>query len=119
MTMLGMKAPLCEKLINSFSPSYNDIFQINKGITVGFQELFNEDTGYEIKKGDDTHAHTVCLDKNTCTYRAWDISSIPCQHAICSLVHNKQEPMDHISRFYHIDMYIAAYQFKIMPLRGN
>ena len=79
--------------------------------------LLNGDTGYEIQEGDDTH--TVCLEKNTCTCSAWDISGIPCQHAICVLVHNKQEPMDHISNFYHIDMYRAAYQFKIMSLRGK
>ena len=65
MNRLGMKGPLCEKLINSFSPSCNDIFQINKGIAVGCHELFNGDAGYQIQEGDNTY--TVCLDKNTCT----------------------------------------------------
>ena len=64
-----------------------------------------------------THTHTVCLETSTCTCRAWDISGISCQHVICALVHNKQEPMDRIFSFYHIDMYRVAYQFKIMPLR--
>ena len=56
-----------------------------------------------------THTHTIDLDKKTCTSRAWDISGIPRQHAICAVVHNKQEPMDQISSFYHIDMYGVAY----------
>ena len=34
-------------------------------------------------------------------------------------MHNKQEPMYHISSFYHIDMYRAAYQFKTMSFRGK
>ena len=55
MNMLGMKGPLCEKLINSFSPAYNEIFHINKEILVGCEVLFNGDTGYEIQEGDDTH----------------------------------------------------------------
>ena len=83
---------------------------------MGCQVLFNGDTSYEIQEGDDTHTHTVDLDKNTCTCRAWDISSIPCQHVICALVHNKQESVDQISNLYHIDMYRVAYQFKTIPL---
>ena len=35
MNRLDMKGPLCEKWINSFSPSYNEDFHINKGIAVG------------------------------------------------------------------------------------
>ena len=79
--------------------------------------LFNGVTSYEIQEADD--AHTLDLDKNTCTCRERDIYGIPCQHAICALVHNKQESMDQISSFYHIDMYRVSYQFKIMPLRSK
>ena len=59
MNMLGMKGTLCEKLINSFSFTRNENFQINKGIAMGCQVLFNEDTGYEIQEGDDIHTHTL------------------------------------------------------------
>ena len=31
----------------------------------------------------------------------------------------KQQPIDHIFSFYHIDMYTVGYQFKIMPLIGK
>ena len=48
-----------------FTPTCNENFQINKGIAVGYQVLFNGDTCCEIQEGDDTH--TVDLDKNTCT----------------------------------------------------
>ena len=40
MNMLGMKGTLCEKLINSFSSTRNENFQINKGIAMGCQVLF-------------------------------------------------------------------------------
>ena len=55
MNMLGMKGTLYEKLINSFSPTCIENFQINKGIVVGCQVLFNGDTCYEIQDGDGTH----------------------------------------------------------------
>ena len=41
---LGMKGPLCEKWINSFSLAYNELFHINKEIAVGCEVLFNGDT---------------------------------------------------------------------------
>ena len=65
MNRLGMKGTLCEKWINYFSLTCNEIFQINKGIVVGCQVLFNGDTCCEIQEGDDTH--TIDLDTNTCT----------------------------------------------------
>ena len=68
MNRLGMKCTFCEKLINSFSPTCNEIFQINKGILMDCQVLFNGNTSYEIQEGDGIH--TVDLDKNTCTCRA-------------------------------------------------
>ena len=71
MNRLGMKGPLCEKWINSFSHACNEIFHFNKEIIMGCEVLFNGGTGYEIQEGDDTH--TVCLEKNTWTCRASDI----------------------------------------------
>ena len=35
MNRLDMKGSLCEKWINSFSPSCNEIFHINKEIAIG------------------------------------------------------------------------------------
>ena len=57
--------------------------------------LFTRDISYEIQEGDDIH--TVCFDKKTCTCKAWELSGIPCQHAICALEHVKQDMKDHIS----------------------
>ena len=34
-------------------------------------------------------------------------------------MHNKQELMDGISTFYHINMYRTVYQFKIMSIRDK
>ena len=46
-----MKGSLCEKWISSFIPACNENFQINKGIVVAFEVLFNGDTSYEIQEG--------------------------------------------------------------------
>ena len=51
MNMLGMKSPLCEKWINSFSPTCNENFHINKGIATECEVLLNGDIDYEIQGG--------------------------------------------------------------------
>ena len=61
MNKLGMKGLLCEKWTNSFIPTYNENFQMNKGIVVGCEVLFNRDTCYEIQERDHTHTHTHCM----------------------------------------------------------
>ena len=67
----------CEKLINDFSPSCNEIFQCNKGLVFGYAILFNRDTRYEISEGKDTH--TIFLNAHSCSCRGWNLSGIPSQ----------------------------------------
>ena len=87
--------------------AYNEIFQRNNEFAIGCEVIFNGDTSYEVQDG---MTHTVCLDKKTCTCRSWELSGILCQHRICALVHNKQDPKDHISIWYHEDMYRVCIQ---------
>ena len=117
MNRLAFIRPSCEKWINEYSPSCNEIFQIEKLLVVGCVVLFNGGIGYEISEGDDTY--TIFLSENSCTCKAWDLIGIPCQHVICALVHNKQDSHDHIYRWYHRDSWEVAYRYKIMPVRGN
>ena len=74
MNRLGIMGQACDKWINEFSPSCNEVFQINKGLEVGCVVLFNGYTGYEISEGEDTHI--ICLTSKSCTYRGWDLSGI-------------------------------------------
>ena len=114
---LGIMAPTCEKWINDYIPSCNEMFQYYKTLAVGLTVLFNGDIGYEINRGEDNHI--VCLNANSCTCRGWDLSGIPCQHAICALLYKKQKPMDHISIWYHKESWQTAYRYKMMPVRGE
>ena len=71
MNRFGIMGPACDKWINEFSPSCNEVFQINKGLAVGCV-LFNGDTRHEISEEEDTHI--VCLNAKSCTCRGWDLS---------------------------------------------
>ena len=77
---LGSMVPTCEKWINDYIPSCNEMFQYYKTLAVGLIVLFNGDIGYEISEGEDNRI--VCLNANSCTCRGCDLSGIPCEHAI-------------------------------------
>ena len=62
--------------------------------------------------------HTVNLRSEKCSCRAWDLTGIPCQHAICAMIDARVEPMTFISRYYHQATYIASYAKKFQPVRG-
>ena len=45
-------------------------------------------------KGD---RHIVFFDKKLCTCRAWDVTGIPCSHAIRAMDHANIDPLSHIT----------------------
>lgn len=72
----GDFSPPCMKLYNDF-----------RAIAHGCKVEFNGDFGYEVTEGDDRH--TINLKDKRCTCRAWDLSGIPCPHAIKAMLHDK------------------------------
>ena len=96
--------PQCMKL-------YSDYRAIAHGCTVNF----NGDHSYEVSVDDDRH--TVNLEHTRCTCRLWDLSGIPCPHAINVFLHKKVVPETQIHWFYSKEAYLLAYKHKIQPVR--
>ena len=71
------------------------MYQDNNAASAICQVVFNREHGFEISEGDDKHI--VCLHKKLCTCRAWDLTSVPCAHAIHALHHLKNDPRPLIS----------------------
>ncbi|KAL8470669.1 hypothetical protein ACS0TY_033291 [Phlomoides rotata] len=57
--------------------------------------------------------YTVDLQHYTCTCRAWQLSGIPCTHALCAILSKDLDPDDFVHKFYTVDMYKVAYQYPI------
>nr|XP_016460865.1 PREDICTED: uncharacterized protein LOC107784273 [Nicotiana tabacum] len=102
----GHFSPQCLRL-------YNDYRVVAQGCVV----IFDGDYGYEIAEGEDTH--TVNLDSKRCTCRLWELSGIPCPHAIKALTHKKVEPLTEINWFYSREAYLRTYRHKLFPVRGQ
>ncbi|XP_049406163.1 uncharacterized protein LOC125869766 [Solanum stenotomum] len=98
-------SPQCMKL-------YNDYRAIAHGCTVNF----NGDYGYEVSEADDRH--TVNLEHIRCTCRLWDLSGIPCPHAINAFMHKKVVPKTQIHWFYSKEAYLLTYKHKMQLVRG-
>ena len=105
------------KWVNDWSPTCMEPFQDYKEKALGCEVVFNGDVGFEIGDGEDKH--TVFLDKKLCTYRVWELTGIPCSHAICALGYLKVDPISSISEWYHKEKFQAAYQHLLQPIGGK
>ncbi|KAL0340357.1 UNVERIFIED_CONTAM: hypothetical protein Sradi_4552500 [Sesamum radiatum] len=54
-----------------------------------------------------------------CTCRKWDISGIPCKHAVSAIFNQNEMPEDYVHDYYTVDMYKKAYAPVIMGISGE
>ena len=72
---------------------------------------------WQVTSGQQTHA--VNLELETCGCRKWDLSGIPCNHAISAINKAKRKSEDYVSKFFKKDFYAAAYEPMIFPVPGE
>ncbi|XP_057765915.1 uncharacterized protein LOC130986503 [Salvia miltiorrhiza] len=99
-----------------WSPSAMKTFEANKSDSVYCNVVWNGEYGYEVTDGLDKHI--VFIDTKTCTCRGWDLTGIPCSHAIASFFSSSLDPLLSISECYHRDTYAKTYEHLIQPLPG-
>lgn len=61
----------------------------------------------------------MCLDKIVCSCREWDLTGIPCSHAIWAIKAAKKDPKTFSSDRFHKSKYLASYEHAIQPLGGK
>ncbi|GJU56414.1 zinc finger, PMZ-type containing protein [Tanacetum coccineum] len=77
----------------------------------GFQEL-------EVRKGVD-QSYGVSLQHKVCQCRLWELSGIPCVHAVAGYMHVGTDLDAGVSHWYSREAWFNAYQFSIKPVFGN
>ena len=64
-----------------------------------------------------TWRHTVDLDNSTCTCNRWQITGLPCTHAICFIISLRNRSVeDYVDPYYSVEMFRKAYAGIIMPM---
>ncbi|KAK6798538.1 hypothetical protein RDI58_006241 [Solanum bulbocastanum] len=106
-----------KKWTRDFSPYVIDLYKDYKIIAHGCHVQSSGDLGYEVAEGVDRHV--VSLVRKKCTCRTWDLTGIPCPHAIKALEHDKKEPLNEMNWWYSKEAYMLVYQHKIQPVRGE
>lgn len=66
-----------------------------------------------------TRAVTVNLESRTCDCRYFDLTGIPCAHAIAAIHDRRHRPVDYISDYYKRDKYLAAYSHSLEAIKGE
>ncbi|CAK8543192.1 unnamed protein product [Lathyrus sativus] len=69
-----------------------------------------------VSNGVETYVVNLLQQKYGC--RKWDLSGIPCCHAIACIWYNKKEPKDYVSSFYRKSTVLDTYSYIIMSTNG-
>jgi len=63
--------------------------------------------------------YVVSIVDKTCTCRAWELSGIPCLHAIAVMREERQNVEEFVHDFYSINMCKKAFANAINPVHGH
>ncbi|CAN1293770.1 hypothetical protein LINPERPRIM_LOCUS22177 [Linum perenne] len=61
----------------------------------------------------------VDLNKYTCTCRQWELSGIPCIHAISCIYRVSDSPERYVDKCLEVATYMKSYDFRVSPMVGH
>ena len=71
------------------------------------------------RSGENGSKHAVDLGLHTCTCRRWQLSGIPCVHAICAIRFKKQDACLYCDDYLMPSSYMQTYTPTIFPIAGE
>ncbi|CAN1182923.1 hypothetical protein LINPERPRIM_LOCUS515 [Linum perenne] len=78
----------------------------------------NGKDGYEVRYKDGDR-FSVQLDDAKCSCRSWELTGIPCPHAITCIISEGNDPARYISDWFTVDKYWKTYDNVMMPMDGH
>ncbi|KAL0433472.1 UNVERIFIED_CONTAM: hypothetical protein Slati_2681500 [Sesamum latifolium] len=67
----------------------------------------------------DASQYSVNLENAACGCRKWDLSGIPCKHAVSAIFCQGEDIEKYTHQCYRVEAYSMAYQHAIMPINGR
>ena len=61
---------------------------------------------------------SVDLDKRTCACRRWELTAIPCVHAVAAIIEQNEDPFSYVDQCYNKTVYQQVYSHLINPTNG-
>lgn len=73
---------------------------------------------YGVREGATQVKYVVDLNQHTCSCNAWQVSGIPCKHAIVAIWNKVDHPEQYVNAYFCKQTYMKAYEFLLEPLNG-
>ncbi|KAL0409502.1 UNVERIFIED_CONTAM: hypothetical protein Sradi_1884600 [Sesamum radiatum] len=77
-----------------------------------------DDKHYQVSCFDGTQ-YSVDLENATCGCRKWDLSGIPCKHAISAIFCQGENIENYTHQCYRVEKYLQVYEHAILPINGR
>ena len=119
--MVRMKTnrDLCaERWRERVCPKISEMVRDNLSQREGLLPLESNKWIFSVKTGSGTK-YSVNLRKGTCGCRRWDISGIPCRHALACIAENGWNIDEFVNECYHVKVYKQVYEPAIVPINGR
>ncbi|XP_052620870.1 uncharacterized protein LOC111890382 [Lactuca sativa] len=106
------------------TPTGTRILESNTTLASKYHARWNEGQKYQVK-GPWNDQHVVDMEKRECSCRKWELTGIPCKHAIASLnemADNNEkvgELYTYVHKVYWLDTWKEMYSFKVEPIKGR
>ena len=96
------------------TPEYGEKLEVMKKFARYCVPLRADVGLWQVSSGD--HTYEVNLAQRTCSCRKWDLSGLPCNHAVSAIYKSGEYPEDYVSHFYKRDMYHKSYGPVFYPM---
>ncbi|XP_057802919.1 uncharacterized protein LOC131018211 [Salvia miltiorrhiza] len=64
------------------------------------------------------HVKTGTSGENKCSCREWDLTGIPCKHALAAIKYMELDPINFVSECFTVQKYLSGYEHGIRPTHG-
>ncbi|GKE63687.1 mutator type transposase, partial [Tanacetum coccineum] len=114
---------LIDRCDGPLTPTATNILRENSNEARKYTVDYAGDDLYQVSSPWNDQVVVNVLDR-TCTYRRWELTSIPCKYAIAinwvmSLNNEAGIPEEWVYPCYRLDTWKKVYSFKIKPIRGR
>ena len=97
------------------TPTNCEMLAVNRKYSRLYKSQKSAGNLWQVSRGVES-SYAVDLDAKTCGCRRWDMTGIPCSHAISAIFKSKQKPEGFIHDFFKKPMYLEAYKPVIYPV---
>ncbi|XP_038707242.1 uncharacterized protein LOC120002548 [Tripterygium wilfordii] len=100
--------PKCDTLVNNMSETFNSVILVARELPISsMKEMWSGNSKFVVTSMQDTF--TVDLDDRECSCRLWDLTGIPCAHAISCINFKEESVISYVPKCFKKDAYVQCY----------